>query len=154
MELWTCEKMHPHLGGFSPLTKWVYVMTLRRPDVRTSDRPDVTNSNMDNISDTTNSRVMKPGPRVLCGKTFQTMELVMTLTQGQGHRVTLKYWKIELWLISRTLLTVELWNFTQRYFVTRPLKWCNRWGPRPKVKVTGWPWNVEKLNFGWYLGHY
>ena len=88
------------------------------------------------ISDTINSKVMKLYPKVLCDKTFKMMKQMRTSTQGQGHRVTLKCWKIELWLISRTLLTVELWNLTQRYYVTRPLKTCKWKWPWPKVKVT------------------
>ena len=66
--------------------------------------------NMDNISDTINSRVMKLDQKVVCDKTFKTMQVKMTLTQGQGHRVNLKCWKFEHSLISRTLLTVGLWK--------------------------------------------
>ena len=34
----------------------------------------------------------------------------MTLSQGQGHRVTLKMWKNGLLHVSWTLITVESWN--------------------------------------------
>ena len=84
-------------------------MTLRRP----SDRPTVCpsrNLNMDNISDTNNTRATKLGPKLVCGKTFQSICLEMTLSRGQGHRVTLKIWKNGLLHISRTLITVEPWN--------------------------------------------
>ena len=86
-----------------------YNMTLRRPSdsptVRPSVRPE--NLNMDNISETINARVMKLGPKVVCGKTFKFIHSRMTLTQGQGHRVTLKIWKNGLLLISQILLIIE-----------------------------------------------
>ena len=65
---------------------------------------------MDNISDTNNTRATKLGSKVVCGKTFQSIELEMTLSQGQGHRLTLKMWKTGLLLISRTLFPVESSN--------------------------------------------
>ena len=78
--------------------------------VRPTVRPSVPNLNMDNISDTNCSRVTKLGPKVVCGKTFPSIQFRMTLSQGQGHRVTLKILKNGLFLISRTLITVESWN--------------------------------------------
>ena len=61
-------------------------MTLRRPSDRPSDRLSVTNLNMDNISGTIYSRVIKLGQKVVCEKTFKMICQRMTLTQGQGHR--------------------------------------------------------------------
>ena len=84
-------------------------MTLRRPSVRPSDRLS-RNLNMDNISDTNNTRATKLWPNVVCSKTFQSICIEMTLSQGQGHRVTLKMWKNGLLHVSWTLITVESWN--------------------------------------------
>ena len=68
------------------------------------------NLNMDNISDTNITRATKLGQKAVCGKAFQSIYLGMTLSQGQGHRDTLKIWKNRLLHISRTLITVEPWN--------------------------------------------
>ena len=53
------------------------------------------------------------------------------------------------WTISRTPLTVELWNLAKWYYVTRPFKLCS-WG---------WPWTkicdleILSLSLCQYLGH-
>ena len=65
---------------------------------------------MDNISDTNNTRATKLGPKVVYGKTFQSIHSGMTLSQGQGHRMTLKIWKNVLLPLSRTLITKVSWN--------------------------------------------
>ena len=90
-----------------------------RPTLRPFVRPAVTNLNMGNISDTTDSRVMKPGPVVLCDKNLKWWKGNWPRL-GQGHRVTrvtLKYWKIELLRISYTfksrdmkLVPMVLWD--------------------------------------------
>ena len=112
------ELMMYHLLGSRVKRKWVYVLTLRRPSsdrptVRTSDRPDVRTSvrnlNMDDCSETMRSWDVKLGHGVACHKAFQSMQVMMTLAQGQGHWVTLKCPKIELLPIFRTLLSVGQW---------------------------------------------
>ena len=74
--------------------------------------------------------------KVVCDKTFQSMQVKVTLGQGQGHRVILKCWNFEHLPISQRLLPVQLWNLIQGQYVPTPskaYKW--RW-PWPKVKVT------------------
>ena len=50
---------------------------------------------------------MTIGPKVICGKTFKSMQIRMTLTLDQGHWAALKFWQNELLLISQTLIAVE-----------------------------------------------
>ena len=45
---------------------------------------------MGNISHTNRGSVTKLGHKVVWGNTFQSIQFRMTLSQGQGHRVTLK----------------------------------------------------------------
>ena len=56
-----------------------------------NEQPFVSNSNIDNISDTINTRALILDKIVLHEEIFKSMHLKMTLTQFQGHRLNMKF---------------------------------------------------------------
>ena len=73
-------------------------------------RPSV-HPKLKDISDNNSRTVTKLQHRVVFGKTFQGIQLSMTSSQGQGHRVTLKIKKNEDLPVSWSVITVESLNF-------------------------------------------
>ena len=108
---------------------------------------------MGNISDIDRSRVTKLWRKVVWGNTFQSIWLKMTFSQGQGHSVTLKGWKMEFYVFVGHILQQSLETFTTLLQMVRPLQRHMTWCPWPSFKVTGGPWIRGKMNFCRFFRH-